>query len=95
MDLDAPIAFQPPPGWQQVVVVDSHTGGEPFRIVVSGVPQPIGDTVLERRRHAESHLDHLRRILMWEPRGHSDMYGALIGPPTTEDRKSTRLNSSH
>ncbi len=84
MDLTAPLAFQPPPSWQRVVVIDSHTGGEPFRIVVSGVPQAVGETVLERRRYAESHLDHLRRILMWEPRGHSDMYGALIGPPTTE-----------
>ncbi|HEY6629403.1 MAG TPA: proline racemase family protein [Acidimicrobiia bacterium] len=85
MDLAAPLAFQPPDGWEKVVVIDSHTGGEPFRIVVSGVPQPVGDTVLERRRDAESHLDHLRRILMWEPRGHSDMYGALIGSPTAED----------
>jgi len=53
-------------------------------VVTSGVPQPEGDTVLERRRYAETHLDHLRRILMWEPRGHSDMYGGLIGPPVNE-----------
>jgi trans-L-3-hydroxyproline dehydratase len=83
MDLTAPLAFQPAAGWQRVVVIDSHTGGEPFRVVISGVPQPEGATVLERRRFAEEHLDHLRRILMWEPRGHADMYGGLVGPPTT------------
>jgi trans-L-3-hydroxyproline dehydratase len=67
-----------------VTVVDSHTGGEPFRVVISGVPEPEGATVLERRRYAETHLEHLRRILMWEPRGHADMYGALLGSPTNE-----------
>jgi trans-L-3-hydroxyproline dehydratase len=83
MNLTAPLDWQPPAGWQRVTVIDSHTGGEPFRVVISGVPQPEGDTVLERRRYAETHLDHLRRILMWEPRGHADMYGGLVGSPTT------------
>jgi trans-L-3-hydroxyproline dehydratase len=84
MNLAAPLDWQPPEGWQRVTVVDSHTGGEPFRVVISGVPEPEGATVLERRRYAEDHLEHLRRILMWEPRGHADMYGALLGSPTNE-----------
>ncbi|HLE95104.1 MAG TPA: proline racemase family protein, partial [Acidimicrobiia bacterium] len=84
MNLDTALDWQPPEHWQRVIVVDSHAGGEPFRVVISGVPEPEGDTVLERRRFAESHLDHLRRILMWEPRGHADMYGGIIGSPTTE-----------
>lgn len=84
MNLTAPLDWQPPEGWQRVTVVDSHTGGEPFRVVISGVPEPEGATVLERRRYAETHLEHLRRILMWEPRGHADMYGALLGSPTNE-----------
>ena len=84
MNLDAPLSWQPPHAWQRVTVIDAHTGGEPFRVVISGVSQPEGDTALERRRYAETHLEHLRRILMWEPRGHVDMYGGLIGPPTTE-----------
>ncbi len=67
-----------------MTVIDSHTGGEPFRVVISGVPEPKGDTMIERRRNAESHLEHLRRILMWEPRGHADMYGGLVGSPTIE-----------
>jgi trans-L-3-hydroxyproline dehydratase len=64
-----------------VVVVDSHAGGEPFRVVVDGVPQIPGDTMIERRRFAQEHLDDLRRALMWEPRGHADMYGGIVGPP--------------
>jgi proline racemase len=65
-----------------VVAIDSHTGGEPFRVVIDGAPVIEGATMLERRRFAENHLDDLRRALMWEPRGHADMYGAFVGPPT-------------
>ncbi len=64
-----------------MLVVDSHTGGEPFRAVIGGVPLIEGDTMIARRRYAREHLDELRRALMWEPRGHSDMYGGFIGPP--------------
>ncbi|MEQ2165897.1 hypothetical protein GOODEAATRI_021900 [Goodea atripinnis] len=55
-----------------------HTGGEPLRIIVAGYPEVMGDCVLSKRRYARKHLDHLRRVLMHEPRGHYDMYGALI-----------------
>ncbi len=79
MDLTAPRDWKP--DGEQVVVIDSHTGGEPFRVVVEGAPPLIGETMAERRRHAQENLDSLRRILMWEPRGHSDMYGAFLGPP--------------
>ncbi len=79
MDLAAPLDWTP--SGERVVVVDSHTGGEPFRVVVEGAPPLVGDTMAERRRSALTHLDGLRRILMWEPRGHADMYGALLGPP--------------
>ena len=64
-----------------MVAIDSHTGGEPFRVVVQGGPIIEGSTMLERRRFAQAHHDHLRRALMWEPRGHADMYGAFVGPP--------------
>ena len=50
-------------------------------MVVEGVPDIHGATMLERRRFAEAHFDDLRRSLMWEPRGHADMYGAFVGPP--------------
>jgi proline racemase len=64
-----------------VTVVDSHAGGEPFRVVIGGLPDIPGGTVLERRSYAIANLDELRRALMWEPRGHADMYGGWLGPP--------------
>lgn len=61
--------------------VEMHTGGEPVRIVTAGFPDIPGRTILEKRRHARDHLDHLRRRLMFEPRGHYDMYGVLPVAP--------------
>ena len=58
-----------------------HTGGEPVRIVESGYPSIRGDTILEKRRYVRRHLDHLRRVLMHEPRGHLDMYGVIPVEP--------------
>lgn len=85
MEPRAAISWEPPEGWGKITVVDSHTGGEPFRVVVDGLPEIPGATMLERRRFAIDNLDHLRRILMWEPRGHADMYGGWIGPPVRDD----------
>lgn len=62
-----------------------HTGGEPVRIITGGFPPVHGGTLLAKRRHVRSELDHLRRMLMAEPRGHADMYGALLVPPDTPD----------
>jgi proline racemase len=64
-----------------VETVDYHTGGEPFRIVTGGAPEPQGATILERRRWARDHMDHVRHLLIDEPRGHADMYGAYVVPP--------------
>jgi proline racemase len=61
--------------------IDAHTAGEPLRLVVDGWPEPDGATILERREYARAHHDALRRVLMLEPRGHADMYGALLTPP--------------
>ena len=61
--------------------VDYHTGGEPFRIVLDGVPELAGTTVIERRRWAAEHVDDVRHLLIDEPRGHADMYGAFVTPP--------------
>ncbi|HAX82367.1 MAG TPA: proline racemase [Actinobacteria bacterium] len=58
-----------------------HTGGEPVRIVVDGYPAVAGATILEKRRYVTEHLDHLRRLLMFEPRGHADMYGVIPVAP--------------
>jgi proline racemase len=64
-----------------VRTVDYHTGGEPFRIVTGGVEPLRGATVLERRRDALERIDHVRRLLVFEPRGHADMYGCHVVPP--------------
>jgi trans-L-3-hydroxyproline dehydratase len=63
-----------------IETVEMHTGGEPVRIVVSGYPEVPGPTLLDRRRYVRDRLDHLRRRLIFEPRGHVDMYGALPQP---------------
>ncbi len=64
-----------------VSTVDYHTAGEPFRIVSGGVPSLRGATILEKRRYALEHLDHIRQLLVCEPRGHADMYGGFVTDP--------------
>lgn len=58
-----------------------HTGGEPLRIVTSGYPPIPKGTILEKRAWVRDNADHLRRLLMHEPRGHADMYGAILVEP--------------
>ena len=64
--------------------VDLHVEGEPLRIIVDGLPEIKGNTQLERRAYCMEHLDHLREVLMYEPRGHHGMYGCIITPPAKE-----------
>ncbi|CDX26366.1 Trans-L-3-hydroxyproline dehydratase [Mesorhizobium sp. ORS 3324] len=64
-----------------LAVVDMHTGGEPLRIVTSGYPAIPKGTILEKRAYVRDNLDHLRKLLIFEPRGHYDMYGALLVEP--------------
>ncbi|HEY9287515.1 MAG TPA: proline racemase family protein [Candidatus Dormibacteraeota bacterium] len=64
-----------------VSTVDYHTEGEPFRIVSDGIPALRGRTMLEKRRYAQEHLDHIRQLLVFEPRGHADMYGGFVTEP--------------
>ncbi len=61
-----------------VTTLDCHVAGEALRVVTSGFPEPAGSTVLEKRHYCRTHLDHLRTTLMWEPRGHHEMYGCLL-----------------
>jgi proline racemase len=65
--------------------VDSHTEGMPTRVITGGVGLIPGATMAERRTHFIAHLDHLRTLLMYEPRGHSAMSGAILQPPTRPD----------
>src|SRR5215510_15666978 len=61
--------------------IDAHAAGEPLRLIVDGFPSPRGKTMLEKREWVRTHADHLRRALMLEPRGHADMYGAILTEP--------------
>jgi trans-L-3-hydroxyproline dehydratase len=65
--------------------IDAHAAGEPLRLVVDGLPSPEGKTMLEKRAWAQKRLDHFRRAIMLEPRGHADMYGAILTEPVTPD----------
>jgi proline racemase len=62
--------------------VDMHTAGEPVRIVEEGYPELPGRTILDKRRAAREHHDHLRTMLMREPRGHAGMYGVIPTAPS-------------
>ena len=63
--------------------IDAHAAGEPLRLIVDGFPSPPGKTMLAKREWVRTHADHLRRALMLEPRGHADMYGAILTEPVT------------
>jgi proline racemase len=73
----------PPKDWRRVVSVDAHTEGEPLRVIVGGYPELEGDSILAKRQDARVNHDGMRRALMWEPRGHADMYGCIVVPPVT------------
>lgn len=75
----------PPKDWTVITAIDAHTGGEPLRVIIDGLPEIHGDTILAKRRYMKEHHDDLRRAMMWEPRGHADMYGAILTPPVTPD----------
>src|SRR6185295_13523582 len=70
-----------PPTPLTIETVEMHTGGEPVRIVVAGYPPIPGSTLLAKRRQARERLDEFRRLLMFEPRGHVDMYGVIPVAP--------------
>ena len=62
--------------------VDSHTMGEPTRIIIGGIPQIPGNTMSEKKEYLEKNMDHIRTAVMHEPRGHNDMFGSIITQPT-------------
>ena len=85
MDLARGRDWMPPKTWRRIGILDSHAEGEPLRIVTSGIDPIPGDTIVAKRAWAREHLDVLRRGLMFEPRGHADMYGAIVTEPVTAD----------
>lgn len=77
-------SFEIPQGWKRFNTIDMHTGGEPLRVILSGYPKLEGSSVLEYRNYCLQNLDTYRTALMFEPRGHADMYGCLIVPPNDD-----------
>ena len=65
--------------------LDGHTCGNPVRLVSGGAPLLQGATMLERRAHFLRDSDWIRTGLMFEPRGHDMMSGAILYPPTRPD----------
>lgn len=64
-----------------ITTIDTHTQGEPTRIVTAGIGPIPGSDMRQKKQWVTEHRDHLRQMLMWEPRGHQDMFGALITEP--------------
>lgn len=67
--------YTPGENTMTITTLDTHTAGEPLRIVTGGMPDLPGSTILARRRYMQERYDHIRKALMWEPRGHYNMYG--------------------
>jgi trans-L-3-hydroxyproline dehydratase len=77
--------WKPPKDWKIITTYEIHTAGEPLRVITGGLPDIPGDSILEKRSYFRENFDYLRTGLMWEPRGHADMYGAVLTEPVTED----------
>ncbi|MDH4198046.1 MAG: proline racemase family protein [Candidatus Aminicenantes bacterium] len=69
----------------RLTTIEAHTAGEPLRLITGGLPPLSGRTILEKRRHFREAYDDLRTALMWEPRGHADMYGCVLTEPERPD----------
>jgi trans-L-3-hydroxyproline dehydratase len=69
---------------RMIQTVETHTGGEPFRIVTSGLPRFPGATIVQRRAWIRENLDDVRRALIFEPRGHADMYAGYLTDPVSQ-----------
>jgi proline racemase len=64
--------------------IDSHTEGEPTRLIVSGFDAVPGDTMKDKLSYYKNNLDHIRHLMTWEPRGHRHLLAAQVTEPATE-----------
>lgn len=69
---------------KMIMAIDAHTEGNPERVVTGGIPPIPGKTMLEKSKYVRDNLDYLRTLLVYEPRGHSNMYASLVVPPTVD-----------
>lgn len=77
--------YQLPQQGIQITSLEMHTAGEPLRIITSGFPHLEGETILQKRNYCQQNYDHLRKAIIFEPRGHTDMYAAVITEPERKD----------
>lgn len=70
---------------KSIHTIDSHTMGEPTRIVVGGIPNIPGNTMAAKKTYLENEMDDIRTTIMHEPRGHNDMFGSIVLAPTQEE----------
>ncbi len=68
-----------------IVCIDSHTGGEPTRLVVGGIPEIPGDSAREKTRFFADNLNHMRITLTGEPRAHQAMHALVLCPATSDE----------
>jgi proline racemase len=69
----------------KIETIDAHAAGQPLRLILSGLPPLRGKNLIERWHYAKRHFDHIRRALIFEPRGHLDMYGCILTEPQRSD----------
>lgn len=70
---------------QVITAIDTHTAGEAARLITDGFGRIPGETMAEKKAYLENEKDSLRTMLMHEPRGHNEMFGAFITEPTNEE----------
>ncbi len=70
---------------KSIHAIDSHTMGEPTRIITSGIPKIPGKSIAEKKEYLENNLDYIRTAVMNEPRGHNDMFGSILMEPVSEE----------
>lgn len=69
---------------RMIHTIDTHTGGNPTRTIISGAPELPGKTMTEKMDYMSRHYDHFRTAMMLEPRGHEVMSGCVLTPPCDE-----------
>ena len=70
--------WKPARNWRRITTFDVHAAGEPLRIITGGWPQLPGESILSKRHYLEENYDFLRQAILWEPRGHANMYGCIL-----------------
>ncbi len=71
--------------FKSIHAIDSHTMGEPTRIITGGIPSIPGETMAQKKEFLQREMDHIRTGVMHEPRGHNDMFGSILTTAVTQN----------